>query len=44
MIPFSGVIVKVSGRNSATDMPEDSPGMMPAIVPMTVPAIIMSKA
>src|SRR6185436_16446446 len=44
MMPCSGVMVKVSGRNRATDMPEDSPGMMPAKVPISVPRIIISRA
>src|SRR4029450_2648201 len=43
MMPCSGVIVKVSGRNSATDMPDDSPGMMPANVPISVPRIIINS-
>ena len=44
MMPCSGDIVKVSGRNTATDMPDDSPGMIPANVPISVPRIIINSA
>ena len=42
-IPMDGVILKVRGKNKATAMDAESPGMEPNIIPTATPAIIRNR-
>jgi len=43
VMPFSGDIPKVIGKQSATHMVEVSPGIEPKIIPTTTPIRIIAK-
>lgn len=42
-MPMEGVMLKVRGRNNATAMAAESPGMEPNIIPTATPAAMSSK-
>ena len=42
-IPIEGVMENVSGRNNATAIDAESPGMEPKIMPTATPAIISRR-